>query len=183
MSDTIATLLYQGALALCEGRHDDARGLLMQVLEQDDRNEMAWLWLSGAMTDPTDQQIALENVLELNPNNIAAKQGLILLREQSDVTVIPAQHKAGPRYVEPGTGPWVPPPSLGPDDVLELSCWQCDASLYSVAQFCFQCHAPVHSCNNCRYRPDQRCKELQGLTSTMAHMGQNNCPWWNPPEG
>src|SRR5215212_3071761 len=81
MNDSdIARMLYEGALAVQEGRHADAQGLLLQVIERDEQNEQAWLWLSGAMEDPADQQVALENVLALNPSNSAARQGLDHLR-------------------------------------------------------------------------------------------------------
>ena len=169
MSDDIARMLYEGALAVKEGRHADAQGLLLQVIERDEQNELAWLWLSGAMEDPADQQVALENVLALNPGNAAARQGLAWLQSQYG-------NLSG--AASPSAGEWTPPPPRSADEVDELACWQCGAAVYSVAQFCWQCHAPVHSCNNCIFRPEIRCKELQGLTSTMAQTGRNDCPWW-----
>lgn len=170
MSDSIAQLLYEGAVAVCEGRHADAQGLLLQVIERDEQNEMAWLWLSGAMEDPADQQIALENVLAINPSNQAAKAGLSWLQEQTGQP---------PASAAPN-GEWSPPPPRSEDEVDELACWQCGATLYSVAPFCWQCHAPVHSCNNCIFRPEPRCKELQGLTNPLTQIARNECPWWRP---
>jgi hypothetical protein len=172
MDDEIARLLYEGALAVREGRYADGQGLLLQVIERDEQNELAWLWLSGAMEDPADQQVALENVLAINPNNQAAREGLAWLRERyGDLS------RAAPPT--PG-GEWVPPPPRDEDEVAELTCWQCGAALYSVAQYCWQCHTAVHCCNNCAFLPEPRCKELQGLTSTMAQIGRNECPWWRP---
>jgi hypothetical protein len=170
MSDDIAQLLYEGALAVQEGRHADGQGLLLQVIERDEQNELAWLWLSGAMEDPADQQVALENVLAINSNNQAAQAGLAWLRQRYG------------NLTSAEGGDWTPPPPRGEDDVEQLACWQCGASLYSVAQFCWQCHAAVHCCNNCVFRPEARCKELQGLTSTMAQAGRNECPWWRITE-
>jgi hypothetical protein len=171
MSDDIAHMLYDGAVAVREGRHADAQGLLLQVIERDEQNELAWLWLSGAMEDPADQQVALENVLALNPNNVIARQGLAYLQERYGAQAIapPAQASGGE---------WTPPPPLGPDEVEQLACYQCGASVYSVASFCWQCHAPIHCCNNCRFLPETRCKELQGLTSTMSQASRNDCEWW-----
>lgn len=171
MSDDIARMLYDGAVAVREGRRADAQGLLLEVIERDEQNEQAWLWLSGAVEDPADQQVALENVLALNPGNAAAREGLSWLRQRYGDLAAAA----------PGSE-WVPPPPLPADYVAELACWQCGASVYSVAPFCWQCHAPVHSCNNCAFRPEPRCKELQGLTATMAQSGRNDCPWWRPRE-
>jgi hypothetical protein len=168
MSDEIARLLYEGAEAVHSGRRADGQGLLLQVIERDEQNELAWLWLSGAMEDHADQQVALENVLAINPHNQTAQQGLAWLKAQyGDQTA--AQD-----------GEWVPPPPRDPEDVSELACWQCGAALYSVAQFCWQCHAAVHCCKNCVFLPEPRCKELQQLTNTMAQMGRNECPWWTP---
>ena len=82
MSDDLARLLYDGAVAVREGRRADAQGLLMRVIERDEANELAWLWLSGAVDDPADQQVALENVLALNPGNTAARQGLELAAQR-----------------------------------------------------------------------------------------------------
>jgi hypothetical protein len=172
MSDDLAQMLYDGALAVREGRHADAQGLLLQVIEHDEQNELAWLWLSGAVEDPTDQQVALENVLAINPDNAAARQGLTWL-----------QSRYGKLVPDMGAGgEWVPPPPLPEDEVSELACWQCGASVYSVAPFCWQCHTPVHCCNNCVFRPEVRCKELQGLTATMAQSARNECPWWRPSQ-
>ena len=169
MSEDIAQLLYEGALAVREGRHADGQGLLLQVIERDEQNELAWLWLSGAMEDPADQQVALENVLAINPHNRAAREGLAWLRARYGELAVGAPAQATE---------WTPPPPRGEDEVEELSCWQCGAALYSVAQFCWQCHAAVHCCNNCVFLPESRCKELQGLTSTMTQIARNECPWW-----
>jgi hypothetical protein len=171
MSDDIAQLLYEGALAVQEGRHAEGQGLLLQVIERDEQNELAWLWLSGAMEDPADQQVALENVLAINPDNQAAKAGLAWLSQRYGNLARPAE-----------VGDWTPPPPRDEDDVEQLACWQCGASLYSVAQFCWQCHAAVHCCNNCVFRPEPRCKELQGLTNTLSQAGRNECPWWRVAE-
>jgi hypothetical protein len=79
MDQRLAELLYEGALAVQQG--DKARGLalLMQVVEADETIEEAWLWLSGAVDDPADQRIALENVIALNPDNEYARYGLKVL--------------------------------------------------------------------------------------------------------
>jgi hypothetical protein len=79
MDSQIAEWLYNGALALSEGDRERARELLLRVVEQDEANEEAWLWLSGAVDDPEDQRTALENVLALNPQNQHALYGLDVL--------------------------------------------------------------------------------------------------------
>ena len=165
MADDIAKLLYEGALAVTQGRRVEAQTILMRVLELDEHNEQAWLWLSGAVEQPADQEIALENVLALNPHNAAAQEGLRVLHAQTS-----AAHSS--------TTEWQPPVPQESEEAVELHCWQCSSSLYSVAQFCWQCHAPVHACNKCIFRMEQRCKELQGLTNALLQAGGNECPWW-----
>lgn len=72
----LAALLRDGIAAVKAGRLAQARSLLMQVVERDEANEKAWLWLSGAVESDDDRRICLENVLTLNPNNAAAQRGL-----------------------------------------------------------------------------------------------------------
>jgi len=78
MPDT-SDLLQQGIALAKAGRREEARDILLKVVEQDERNESAWLWLSGLVDSDEDKAIALENVLTLNPNNEWAKRGLRLL--------------------------------------------------------------------------------------------------------
>jgi hypothetical protein len=172
MSDQITRMLYEGAVAVQEGRKAAAQELLMKVIELDEQNEQAWLWLSGAVNDPSDQQIALENVLALNPNNREAQAGLRWLQQQTTAPQSSIIMTSG------SSGEWVPPPPIGEDEVSELHCWQCNASVYSVAEYCWQCHSPIHSCKNCNFANEIRCKELQGLTNDMLQNGRNQCPWW-----
>jgi hypothetical protein len=75
-------LLKQGIAALKAGRKEEARDLLTQVVEQDERNEMAWLWLSGAVETEEERRICLENVLAINPNNGVAQRGLDRLKKK-----------------------------------------------------------------------------------------------------
>ena len=82
MSDTNA-LLQQGIALAKAGRHEEARELLLQVIDQDERNETAWLWVSGVVDNDEDKAIALENVLQINPANEWAKRGLAILGRSS----------------------------------------------------------------------------------------------------
>ncbi len=75
-------LIVEGTGALRRGDKATARALLTRALEQDDRNEQVWLWLSGAVDTPEEQRICLENVLVLNPANDIARRGLDLLNQQ-----------------------------------------------------------------------------------------------------
>ena len=75
-------LLREGIAAAKAGQRERARDLLMRVVEQDEENVSAWLWLSGVVDSLDDQEICLENVLALDPDNEAARKGLASVRKQ-----------------------------------------------------------------------------------------------------
>jgi len=79
---TTNDLLKQGIAALNAGRKEEARRLLTQVVQQDERSEMGWLWLSGAVDTDEDRRACLENVLMINPNNGLAQRGLTTLQKR-----------------------------------------------------------------------------------------------------
>lgn len=58
------------------GEREQAHQLLLQIIKQDEKNEIAWLWLSGVVKAKKDRQICLENVLAINPENAMAMKGL-----------------------------------------------------------------------------------------------------------
>ncbi len=72
-------LLAQGIAAAQAGQQRQAYHLLLDVIELDQHNELAWLWLSTVTRDLNDQRICLENVLTLNPNNTLARERLAAL--------------------------------------------------------------------------------------------------------
>jgi hypothetical protein len=82
----IDDLLNQGIAAVKEGRKDKARRLLAQALEQDEHNEMAWLWMSGVVETDAERRICLENVLKINSSNTIAQRGLERLKATPGVS-------------------------------------------------------------------------------------------------
>ncbi len=101
----IQQTLQSGIAALKRGDKPAARTLLLQVVEADEANETAWLWLSATVESLSDQITALENVLALNPDNASAQKGLAQLRSQ-----LPVQPFTPPEP-EPPSAPWVLPPT------------------------------------------------------------------------
>lgn len=85
--ETSAQWLQTGIAAVKAGDLEEGRRLLLQVLQDDERNETAWLWLSGAVTTVEERRICLENVLELNPRSELARKGLRRLGIDPDETV------------------------------------------------------------------------------------------------
>ncbi len=101
----VSAMLQQGIEAAKRGDKTTATDLLQQVVEVDERNEQAWLWLSGVVESPEDVQVCLENVLEINPNNARAAAGLSWLQKQAAPTIAPHPDGAG------GNGSSAPLPS------------------------------------------------------------------------
>lgn len=80
--EAVVELLRAGVAAARAGRREEARRLLARVVEQDERNVQAWLWLSGVVETLEERELCLENVLTLDPANDAARRGLDIVREQ-----------------------------------------------------------------------------------------------------
>lgn len=74
--------LRESIAELLAGRRQRGRALLLQVLEHAPDYEDAWWWLSQASDDPTEQQLALQRVVALNPDHPAAQATLVGLRLQ-----------------------------------------------------------------------------------------------------
>ena len=75
-SSDVEGWLEAGIAALQAGERAQAHSLLLRVVEADEASEAGWLWLSQAVEDADDKRICLENVLDLNPANEAARRGL-----------------------------------------------------------------------------------------------------------
>lgn len=101
---TINDLLRAGIAAAKAGQHEHARDLLMRVVEQDEENALAWLWLSDVVDSLDDQEICLENVLTLDPDNEAAHKGLAFVRKQKET-----QQPPPAETTPPSTPPSEPP--------------------------------------------------------------------------
>ncbi len=97
-------LLNRGIAALKAGRKAEARGLLAQLVEQEPRHELGWLWLSGAVDTDEDRRVCLENVLAINPNNDLAQRGLETLQRSSPPGPAGATYAGRPRPAEGDDG-------------------------------------------------------------------------------
>jgi hypothetical protein len=72
--------LLQRAITLVNaGELDQGRALLEKILEQDPKNDQAWVWLSGCVDDPMQRRICLQQALSANPENQAALDGMRVL--------------------------------------------------------------------------------------------------------
>src|SRR5512137_586382 len=93
-------LLREGIEAARAGQKERARELLQEIVETDQTNLQAWLWLSSVVDEWADKRVCLENVLTLDPNHQAAQAGLAWLDRQ---TPPPASRNeaASPAYEMP----------------------------------------------------------------------------------
>ena len=133
--------IQQALKALRAGRKEEARSILLSVVDEQEDNERAWLYLSAAVETLEEQQICLENVLAINPANEKARQGLERVNNAlaarrsasppppfvtTDLPSHPSSRAQGPfvegASIEQGasgawyaTGPFVEEPSLPPE--------------------------------------------------------------------
>ncbi len=103
-------LLQQGIVAARAGRREEARALLMQVVESDERNEQAWLWLAGVVDAPEDIRTCLQNALDLNPANQQAQQGLAWVEKRYGPPVPLPELSFPPPLPPPERAILAPPP-------------------------------------------------------------------------
>ena len=117
----IQTTLDQAIVEAKAGRSEEARHLLETVLAADERNEQAWLWLSGVVDDEDERIICLENVLTINPHNESARKGLVALGatsvvDQPDVSHASEEVADGSALSSPVASPTQVPDLYAPAD-------------------------------------------------------------------
>jgi tetratricopeptide (TPR) repeat protein len=77
-------VMFQEAVdAIRLGQQARARDLLTRLLRTNQNNPDYWLWMSSVVNTPKEQIYCLQATLRLDPENIAARQGLILLGARS----------------------------------------------------------------------------------------------------
>ena len=76
MTANVDAMLRAAVEAIRANKKNDARALLDKILDLDDHNEQAWIWLSAVVETTEEKRTCLENVLTINPNSEQAKKGL-----------------------------------------------------------------------------------------------------------
>ncbi len=72
----------QNAISLIKsGQKQEAKSILIQILEEDNQNEKAWIWMSAVVETDEMRLECLEEVLRINPDNQVAQKGAAKLRE------------------------------------------------------------------------------------------------------
>ena len=76
MDLTASDLTTLGITALKDGHREAARRLLTEAVARNPLDAAAWLWLSGALDDNDQRADCLRRVLQIEPDNAAARAGL-----------------------------------------------------------------------------------------------------------
>lgn len=76
----LENLLQMGITAAKQGNRQAARVMFKQVLDEDKKNDRAWVWMASVADDPIQRQQYLETALKINPSNKAART---MLRKMS----------------------------------------------------------------------------------------------------
>lgn len=64
--------------SLRSGDHARAKDLLVRLLQQDRRNATYWVWMSVVVDSQRERLGCLKNALEIDPNNAAARRGMMI---------------------------------------------------------------------------------------------------------
>lgn len=59
--------------------------MLETVLDADEHNEQAWIWMSSVVDSDEERVICLQNVMTINPLNETARKGLVALGATPEV--------------------------------------------------------------------------------------------------
>ncbi len=139
--------LTQGIAAAEAGRPQEARTLLMEVVETDENRLEAWLWLSQVIDSLEDQVVCLENALSLDPANEFAREELAQVKKRRAALFAPT-YAPGEEEPPPMRVPEPEPVQLStvdyPDKPNEFDDpWRCP--------YCFEPTAPQDTvCPHCR---------------------------------
>ena len=83
--------IQDGREAIEQGNMQQARLIFEAILQEDKRDQEAWLGLAEVLTNVEDKRICYENVLKIDKNNRAAKEGLRNLEPQENPFVAALQ--------------------------------------------------------------------------------------------
>ena len=84
--------MFQEAIdAISQGQVDRGKDLLSRLLRTYKENPEYWLWMSSVVDSTKEQIFCLQSVLRYDPENQAARRGLILLGalQAEDIVPIP----------------------------------------------------------------------------------------------
>lgn len=87
MTDDI--LLQEAIEAIEAGQTEKAREILARLLKSDQRNASYWVWMSVVSATQKEKIYCLQTALKIDPENEAARRGLVLLGARSGEDIPP----------------------------------------------------------------------------------------------
>jgi hypothetical protein len=90
------TLLEQAVSHIKAGNTERGKQLLVEVLKQNPKDEKAWLWMSKCVESVSQKKDCFQRVLQINPNNQLAVEGLRRLddvQNKKPASSVPASKK------------------------------------------------------------------------------------------
>lgn len=121
----IQTILNTAIQHARNGEKEEARQMLLEIVETDPSQEEVWLWLAGLAEDLEDAEVYLETVLALNPNHQQAQKGLAMVKQQR------SQQEAQPQTE--------PVPAEPPSSAPRATCPNCGHLKPEDDPFCKNC--------------------------------------------
>ncbi|MEW5940660.1 MAG: tetratricopeptide repeat protein [Chloroflexota bacterium] len=79
MAEEVDTLFQEAVDALRGGDRPRAKELLTRLLKTDQKNANYWVWMSAAVETNKERVYCLQTALQIDPENAAAKRGMVLL--------------------------------------------------------------------------------------------------------
>jgi hypothetical protein len=79
--------LFQAIELVKNNNKDKAYDILSNIVKREPRNELAWFWLSTCVEKVDHKIYCVNQVLEINPNNDAAKNALVTLQQLPQPTI------------------------------------------------------------------------------------------------
>jgi tetratricopeptide (TPR) repeat protein len=141
--------LDQGIAAAQAGRKSEARTLLTEVVQADETQLEAWLWLSQVVDSLEEKAVCLENVLTLEPNNEFAREQLAQVKSRQEKlfasTYAPGEEAPPPQVVPPPDPPLeikAEYPHKEDEFDNEWLCPYCTAETQPEDRSCPACHKP-----------------------------------------
>jgi len=83
-----------------QGDKEAGKEILLDILQDDPENDMAWVWMSAVMDTDDLRLECLEEALRFNPDNQMAQRGIAKLRKKGA-----GETAVSPQYASPATKP------------------------------------------------------------------------------
>ncbi len=77
-------MLYEAIALIREGKLDEARRMIFEIIRSEPTNEMAWMWLAETLSSDSDRMKVLQACLLENPSSKITNMAIEKLREKMD---------------------------------------------------------------------------------------------------